>query len=550
MADNGGSVGGKGKGKGKKRKLKEDSAAAAASSSSSSIKKSKLALQEAAKDEIEQPKKPPLAPGFNLAGRPGQLKLKEGGIKKVEIKAAGPFHTSNVNTEAYWHFVIRSSKTEWIRLRPDSVSAIVYGTYNNPAPEPANADPVVRAVKHALRAGVSLPVMWLDPSVLGTSFVDRVEVSINNVPVPTNSTLGGFLLHYVRCCNIFHHKAKDFLATTSDVDFAEGNRNKLSPAMKKAVAPFDYFSALATAGVRVPLYLNGIWPFDSKNRTLESIDLEKEHNLCFPPDTTLEIKIHVYKNKSEGLFHDNVNMVNYWAEANRDGPTGELKMAIQEVTLEYESYELKAEQHVTSMNQFLDGGLGIYDYDIIRGQHQSLGAGQASTECNFQILPFARLFYILFLPDFATFPMDVTKKPISGFSRFPEHCEGITINFGGERGLVTRRFEKFGQRGETADISKKILFQYLKDKRMINMPFSKYFPLDPTEMSIVQVLPIDVKDHVSDRTEILQLKMDFGNERSPARQQVVCLSVHPNGKATCRSGGTQFEWMWSFSVVN
>ena len=79
-------------------------------------KTKKIIPQKLGEDEID--KTPPL-PGFNLAGRPESLKTKEGGLKRNEIKAVGPYHTNNVNTDTYWHFVIRSSKNEWIRFKPD-----------------------------------------------------------------------------------------------------------------------------------------------------------------------------------------------------------------------------------------------------------------------------------------------------------------------------------------------------------------------------------------------------------------------------------------------
>jgi hypothetical protein len=56
---------------------------------------------------------------------------------------------------------------------------------------------------------------------------------------------------------------------------------------------------------------------------------------------------------------------------------------------------------------------------------------------------------------------------------------------------------------------------------------------------------------MSDKVELLTIQHEFANTAtSPLKQQVVCLSVHPNGKATCRSGSTQYEWIWEFSTIN
>jgi hypothetical protein len=252
-------------------------------------------------DDLPDDKAPPL-PGFNLAGRPDYLKNKDGGLKKNQVKTSGPYHTGNINTESYWHFVIRSNKNEWIRFNPDSISVLLYGSYNNPSRDPNHLSEARKAEKHALMAGTGKPFMFLDPSVMGTGFVYRCDVSINNVPVPTNSFVGNLLLHYVRCSRIYNHQAKNFIALSSDVT-SSATRAGLNQVMKKAVSPFDYFQELSDKGARVPVYLDGVFPFSRKNATSESIDRRKEQNLYFPPDTTVEIKLHVYRSKTEAVFH-------------------------------------------------------------------------------------------------------------------------------------------------------------------------------------------------------------------------------------------------------
>ena len=496
-------------------------------------------------------------PGFNLAGRPESLKNKDGGVKRNEVKTVGPYHTGNINTESYWHFVVRSNKNEWIRFNPDSISVLVYGTHDNPHHEAASADPRRKAEKHALQAGIGNPFMYLDPSVMGTGFIHRVDVSINNVPVPTNSAIGGLLLHYVRCARVYNHQARDFFATNKDIAInaageAALTRSSLGPAMKKAVSAFDYFDPLTNKGTRIPVYLDGQFPFDRRNATLESIDRQKEQNLFFPPDTTVEIKLHLFRGKQESIFHHQVTLPDYFSVAKNevDAPNADILLTFQDVTLEYESVELKASEHVKAMKQYLDGCLGMYDYDIVRGQHQAMETGQSTTQSIFQIAEFCRLIYVIYIPDWATFPMERTRKPLSALSRYPEGCTGISIGFAGERNMITQRFENFGVERVNDEISKKIYYNYLKQNRMINCTFEKLFPREENEYSLIQGFVLDVKHLMSDKTEMLTLQHEFASRTSPAKQQVVCLSVHPNGRATCRSGSSQFEWIWSFSTTS
>ncbi len=494
-------------------------------------------------------------PGFNLAGRPESLKNKDGGVKRNEIKTSGPYHTGNVNTESYWHFVIRSNKNEWIRFNPDSISVLVYGTHDNPTHEAASPEPRKKSAKWALQAGLGNPYMYIDPSVMGTGFVYRCDVSINNVPVPTNSAIGGLLLHYVRCARVFNHQAKDFFSTNKDVNIvpaaADGalTRASLTAPMKKAVSAFDYFDPLTNKGTRIPIYLDGQFPFDRRNATLESIDKQKEQNLFFPPDTTVEIKLHLYRGKQEAIFHHQLTLPDYFSTEKEvvDAPNADILLTFQDVTLEYESVELKASEHVKAMKQYLDGGLGMYDYDIVRGQHQAMETGQSTTQSIFQIAEYCRLIYILYIPDWATFPMERTRKPLSALSRFPKNCTGISMSFAGERNLITQKFENFGVEGVNDDISKKIYYNYLRQNRMINVPFDKLFPREEDTFSLVQAFVLDVKHLMSDKTEMLTIQHEFATSTSPGKHQVVCLSVHPNGRATCRSGSSQFEWIWSFT---
>ena len=491
---------------------------------------------------------PPSIPGFNLAGRPESLFKTDKGLKRHEVKSTGPYHTSNINNESYLHFLVPSNKNEWIRFNSESLTVSLYGTYDNAARVAADAaNTETGAEKHALRALSQRPDMFLDPSVMGTGFFHRVDVSINNVPVPTNSAIGGLLLQYVRCCRVFNDKPGPHFATTNDTTYG-ADRTKNKPPMAKAAQPFDYVTWNSTTGVRIPVYLDGIFPFDFKNRTLQSIDGKKVPELYFPPDTTIEFKFHMHRDKIYSIFHDQVTMTNYFTNDPIQKAAHNPKLTFVDAVLQYESAELKASEHVKAMAQYNAGGFGIYDYDIPRGQYQALTAGQSYTENNFQIMPYARLVYLLFLPDHATFVMENTRRPLSGLSKFPENCTKIQLSFAGEESLITNKFERFGVRGEDHQISKKIYYEYLKSNKMIADTYSEMFPREAGVSSLIQAFVIDLKSYYSDKTEILSVKCEFSaGQTSPERNQIACITVHQNGRAVCKNGGTPFNWIWNFT---
>ena len=493
---------------------------------------------------------PNVLPGFNLAGRPASLKKADkGGIKRTERKSVMPSRSSDINTEPEWTFVIKSNRQEWIRFFPNSISCQLYGTWVNENYDAAPGGlPEILAPRYALLAHAGTPAMFVDPVIMGTGFVKSVRVQINGVPVPSTQFIDPYFLHYVRCSRLYNKDAKHYFAVNTDIDFTKG-RNDISEALRKATMPFDYIQWDSTTGRRVPIYMNGIFPFECKCKTLESLDGKPEPTLYFPPESTIIVTLVLHKDKIESIFHNGTsNLATYFNNENAARPTRDLALTFQNVLLEYESAELNAAEHVKAMTQYQNKeGVGIYDFDIPRGQHQSLLAEQSYTENNFQILPQCRLVYIMFLPSWATFVMDTKRKPLSGFSRFPEGCTDMNISFAGEPNLITSNLERLGFINESHQISKKMLFEYYKENKFFSGSFEQLFPPQFDAYSLVQSLILDLGHLESQKTEVLTLKMRFGVEKSKQDIQIVCLSVHTNGRAVCRSAGAQYEWDWKFT---
>jgi len=268
-----------------------------------------------------------------------------------------------------------------------------------------------------------------------------------------------------------------------------------------------------------------------------------------PPDTTIEVKLHMNKNVIDSIFHPTVKLVdNYFkGDVIPDDIAGqEIKLTFQEVTLEYESGVMRHVDHLATLKRFTGGSVAVYTYDIPRGQHQALVHSQSYTENNFQIMPQCRLMYIMFCPDWATFNMEAQKKPLSGLSRYPAKATAIQIGFAGEESLVTKRFMHFGENAHNDAISKKIYYEYLIANKMYSGKFSELFPRAAGEISLVQSFVFDTKHSLSDKTEHLKVSCWFTGDVSPKNIQIVVISVHTNGKATCKSGPGELNWAWEF----
>ena len=494
----------------------------------------------------------PKIPKNNLAGRPDTLIRSEFKVRSNVVKVAKPYHQSqNLGTESYLHFVITSNKNEWIRFRPDGLSIVIYGNLTRAAGALGTAED--NATTWSLRARDGNPHIFIDPTVQMTGLVKSVDVTIDNVPVPTNSAIVDFQLHYTRYSRIFCKNPGPIFKRWKQVNFNQTGANMKSP-MVEATDPFDHKVYNWTQGNRVKIFLDGIFPFSTKCKTLEAIQNEPAENVWFPPDVTIDIKVHMYRSKFESIFHSGIDSLTEYFNpaAVVNAPAERPTMSILSAELAYEVVELNQEDHVKSLAAFQTGGMSIYRYNIARGQHQTLTSGVSYTENVFQIMPMASLVFIAFLPDWATFVMEAKRKPLSGFSRFPANASKTEVTFASEP-LVLKELENLGSNTTTHEDSKALYFEYLKKLGIANkLKFEDMFPRSYAgdgnyDQSLIQVLIYDLSNQLSQKTELLKISNCFGGgQTSPIQHQVLVISVHDNGKAICKKMG-ESRWHWEFA---
>ena len=509
----------------------------------SKLRRTTADRQHSQKKQKKQDTPRVVAPGFNLAGRPNQVK--ESSLKRTLRRHVTPSNPGWA-TDNYWLFHVKTNRSEWVRFFSDSVTLQLWGKYKNPR-KLDGGTPEQNAEWYSLRSKSALPFMFLDPTVMGSGFVKDVSVTINGVQVPTNS-YNSHLLHYSRMCGVFTDRPRPYFSTNSDFVVPTARVN-VGGALSQACLPFDYETYSAVRGSRIPVYFDGKFPFDFKNKTLETLDQSPEPTLYFPPDSDIVIRVELYKDRAESIFHDGcANLAAYVNNEAAAKPTGDLALSIQDVKLEFEIAQLSEKEHIRALEQFTKGAYATYNYDIPRAQYQTLLADQSYVENHFQIPPHCRLVYINFLPSHATFVIESTNKPLSAWSQFPEHQTGMKISFAGEPDLVCELMERFGDYDENFQLSKKTYFDYLKERRIFRGKFDELFPRPGGVNSIVQTLVLDVKPYYSEKTEMLTIKQHFtdGGRLSPKNRQILVLSVHTDGRATCKYGGAAQSWLWHF----
>jgi hypothetical protein len=104
--------------------------------------------------------------------------------------------------------------------------------------------------------------------------------------------------------------------------------------------------------------------------------------------------------------------------------------------------------------------------------------------------------------------------------------------------------------GTNSELSKKLLYQYLKNLRAFAGEFDDLFPRYEAQRSLVQGFVFDLKDYMSSNTEHLNIQCEFagpGAVTSPANTQIVVFSVHRNGRATCQQADHPFSYIWNFT---
>lgn len=475
--------------------------------------------------EIAEQRAPPLK-GFNLAGRPEQLA--QSAIKYIAREAVGMYDCTLTN-EQNWQFKVTTNKNEWVRFFTDSITVQLYGQYDNPTRVAGHAEPETAALRHSLQAQQKAPYMFLDPTTMGTAFVKSVKVILNGVEVPTNG-FNQHLLQYVRVSNIARKKPRLHFARQQDMVYGVVG-TPMSEALQEATIPFDYSGWNATNGTRIPVYLDGIFPFNLDNQSIQTLDGLKADNLYIPPESTIDIVVTLQPSKTECMFHDGCNDLDRYYDAAPAGrPSGNLAFTFQDVRCEFEKVVLTDKAHIETMDQFIKGMPAFYPYDIVRDHYQMLDANASYTENNFKIPAMCRFLYILFQPIYAMQSMPVTNKPLSGYSRFPEHQSKMNISFAGDDGIICKYFEKFGFQDEPHHLTKKMFYNYHNERGLMSDKYDDIFTRNKTNYSVNQFIAYDCRHLMSERSETLRIRMEFSTNPSPTGQGILVFTVHPTGQ--------------------
>lgn len=488
----------------------------------------------------------PKPPSSNLAGIP-ELQLRSAlGVRKTTKKSCRAMPFQETNASNCLHFALETGAYEWVHLSKNAVSMLLYTSIENTPVQGADTDEG-RATSWSTRRGT--PHVMLDPDVGARSFFTRADVIINNVLVPTNNTLNQIFTTFPRYQAVFEPEdpkcRKPHFKKLSDWNYANV---ATSEVMKEATRFFSHSSWDDTQHIRVWVPLDGIFPFDTKAAIHQAIEGAPAQVLYLPPSTKIELKLYFHQQKTEALFHNEVNSGNYYdmTVAAAGWQVKTLRMTMEQAVMEYTAVELFPEQHTEQMKLYRGDRIGFWDYDIARAQHQSILSGTSYAEATFQIHPYCRSILIAFQPDHAVLVQPHKKRPLTGWSTFPAGCTKITCEYANTE--IGNDLIRFGIQGINSELSMGQYYNYLKELRLAeNFTMDDLFPRND-DRSLVQYLVYDVRHLIARTMQTLRIGMEFnGTTTSPANHQVVCLSFHPNGRAEIQNHSSEgTEWQWTF----
>ena len=488
----------------------------------------------------------------NLAGAPDLISRTEMGHKMRISKIINP--CSPPNEMAHIHFMLQTGATEWVHFPKDSISLVLIAMTRNPNYDPNALAGQANAIEYN-NATRGAPTLMIDPDIGGRGLFTRAEVIINDKMVPTNDSLNQLFCHYARYQAIFESeegrkKKRPHFKNLSEFAYANIANSKI---MTSATDMFANRDENDREGQRIPVPMDGIFPFDLKSAIHSSIEGVSAQELFFPPSTKFEVKLYYQQSKMEFIFHNEVTAANYYGDGNVNAPL-QMRFTVTSIDLEYISVELHPKKFIDEMERFRGKNMAYYEYDIPRAQYQNIAPGASFAENTFQINPYCRSILIAFHPNRSVLYQPHTRRPLSGWSTFPVGCTKIQVDYA-QQSLLGYPLVNFGIRGTHSDASMRQYYNYLKKLNLTdNFTQEELFPANNADgnRSLIQYLLFDCRHLMLDKIQLLRIGMEFSNAaQSPVDHSIVVVSIHPNGRANVVNLSKEgIEWHWDFLQQN
>jgi hypothetical protein len=165
---------------------------------------------------------------------------------------------TNLKRDLIWEFQMQVRKDQLIRFPTESLfmhfnAKIVNGDYVSETSDPVDGKKDVRVSHYFLQPHSKAPSVYFEGALGAASFIDRVEVLVNGVPVPDTQGMGSFGYIYATqnklYCSEKRRKDKYLrdiprVSTSGDRD---ASKTDLSDDMKDSMESLQFDTAVASA---------------------------------------------------------------------------------------------------------------------------------------------------------------------------------------------------------------------------------------------------------------------------------------------------------------
>ena len=393
----------------------------------------------------------------------------------------------------------------------------------------------------------------IDPALGGCPLIEDFRLFLDNQEISLNRRIGTDQVYIQIFNRVFATPEEretvgvektDWISTTQDIDETEEDDPAVGKAQDLVLCDNDTVPTTDAASLHVECALDGFFPL-GPGRNFASCKLtgQKPNNkLFFPPFTKIRIELFLRKEALSFIHNRDLKMSDYFTLANNadelaNDQSVTTKKTIGKGSLHIHKCFLTYETFKMDKNSLISGTM-IYPLDLYTSQFYTITKGSSSYTCDFYLKQNVSHVYCAFLRDHQ-YDLNITcKKPLSAFTKFPTNMKKIRFELNGEILAFTDDLKDLDVQ---SSVSQKLWYEYLKNRKLITEPISKYFPAGAT-LPLHQLFFIDLTTHKIRERDNLRVIIHFKGDLSENSYKCFLVSSRP-GSITRRAAAGGPQWL-------
>jgi hypothetical protein len=211
-----------------------------------------------------------------------------------------------------------------------------------------------------------------------------------------------------------------------------------------------------------------------------------------------------------------------------NGQTG-LTTGILPVTINIEDMKLLYEtiQFEAGITVFRASSSFRYHYDTHHTAISTLVSGQRFCINTFILPKNTKLVFIAFLFQYQLYLDEGKKKNLEYVFRFPADLRKLTVKIDGEPIIWPQGLSDFCSQGSwSASLDSALLYDYLRLRRWVDVPFGEFYPSDPSHIPWKHALPLDLTPYNIRQNANLTVHTEYNDTLSPSNMYAVAQALY------------------------